>query len=220
MKSIIEEASSILKAIEKAWSRAGSPREFSVKIFEDSQKSFFGLTTKQAKVGVFFEIEPLPTDNARQLQTHREEGKHKKHQQPVYTQTAHQAADQVNNKRSIALSASSTPVLTTDVGKEQVLERKKRVAWNDDMLTEVSKWLNALLKTSNMDSSQPTLTVMDNRLIITFEEPLLPELEKTADLYRSLSYLLIGMVRSRFKREFRFLKIVLTDARRSRDNEL
>ena len=54
MKSIVEEASSIFKAVEKAWERAGKPADFSVKIFEDSQRSFFGLTKKQAKIGLFF----------------------------------------------------------------------------------------------------------------------------------------------------------------------
>lgn len=213
MKSIIEEASSILKAIEKAWARAGNPREFSVKIFEDSQKSFFGLTTKQAKVGVFFEIEPIAVDTTRSGQPHREENKHKKHQ----PQTRAQEQAPTQQPRYTAPQAPAHESVPTE---QPMPERKKRIAWNDDMLTAVSKWLNDLLKISNMGSYQPTLTVLDNRLIITFEEPLLPELEKTADLYRSLSYLLIGMVRSRFKKEFRFLKIVLTDARRSRDNEL
>lgn len=55
MKSIMEEASSIAKAIETAWNRAGQPSEFSVKILELPQTSFFGLkTAKSAKVAFFF----------------------------------------------------------------------------------------------------------------------------------------------------------------------
>ncbi len=55
MKSIIEEASSITKAIENAWKRADQPAEFSVRIFEIPQKNLFGFTTKSAKIGIFFE---------------------------------------------------------------------------------------------------------------------------------------------------------------------
>lgn len=55
MKSIVEEGSSIFKAIEKGWTRAGKPSHFSVKIFELPEKNFFGMTTKQAKVGIMFE---------------------------------------------------------------------------------------------------------------------------------------------------------------------
>lgn len=54
MKSIIEQASSIIKAIEKAWNQAEQPKEFSIKIFEKEERNFFGMTTKPAKVGIFF----------------------------------------------------------------------------------------------------------------------------------------------------------------------
>lgn len=55
MKSIMEEASSIAKAIETAWNRAGQPTEFTVKVLELPQTSFFGLkTSKSAKVAFFF----------------------------------------------------------------------------------------------------------------------------------------------------------------------
>ncbi len=44
MKSIMEEASSILKAIEKGWNRAGKPQEFTVKVFEEPEHNFLGMT--------------------------------------------------------------------------------------------------------------------------------------------------------------------------------
>jgi|GEM_PF-2005516 len=60
MKSLVEEASSVVKAIEKAWNRAGCPQTFSVKVFETPETNFFGFTKKSAKVGIFFEEEPTP----------------------------------------------------------------------------------------------------------------------------------------------------------------
>lgn len=54
MKSILQEASSLAKAIEQGWVKAGKPKEFSVKIYEEPEKNFFGLTTKNAKVGIFY----------------------------------------------------------------------------------------------------------------------------------------------------------------------
>ena len=58
MKSIIEQASSILKAIEKAWNQADKPKEFSIKIFEEEERNFFGMSTKPAKIGIFFGDKP------------------------------------------------------------------------------------------------------------------------------------------------------------------
>lgn len=54
MKSLVEEASTIQKAIEKAWIRAGKPVEFTVKVFEEPKHNFLGMTTKSAKVAIFF----------------------------------------------------------------------------------------------------------------------------------------------------------------------
>ncbi len=60
MKSIMEEASTIVKAIEKGWARAGKPQEFTVKIFEEPQKNIFGITTKPAKIALFFNEQVIP----------------------------------------------------------------------------------------------------------------------------------------------------------------
>lgn len=69
MRSIIHEASTIAKAIEQGWTKAGKPKDFTVKIFEEPQKNFLGFTTKNAKVGIFIE------DKSQQ----RQEFKPKKH---------------------------------------------------------------------------------------------------------------------------------------------
>jgi hypothetical protein len=62
MKSLVEEASSVSKAIEKAWIRAGKPTSFSVKIYEEAQSGFLGFNSKPAKIGLFFE-EHAPVKN-------------------------------------------------------------------------------------------------------------------------------------------------------------
>lgn len=273
MKSIIEEAPSILKAIEKAWIRAGNPVEFSVKIFEDAQKNFFGFSSKNAKVGVFFEIEPIKVDGGRPgsqsapTQIHhtpraqKEEFKPRGQQSsasPASSDYAKATSDRSNyegqaRQRPSSQSASRQASVVKTVNKptsalepafdelveglrdrsEQVSSetsdvsdsthysaapKARRIAWTDDMLAAVSMWLKDLLAISNLGSHQPTLTVLDSRLIILFTTPLYDDPAKASDLYRSLSYLLIGMVRSKFKKEFRFLKIVLTDGIRDREH--
>lgn len=48
-----------MKAIEKAWNQAEQPKEFSIKIFEKEERNFFGMTTKPAKIGIFFSDKPI-----------------------------------------------------------------------------------------------------------------------------------------------------------------
>ncbi len=55
MKSVVQEASTIGKAIELGWKAAGEPRDFSTKVLEVPQHNFLGFTTKSAKVAIVFE---------------------------------------------------------------------------------------------------------------------------------------------------------------------
>jgi hypothetical protein len=54
MKSVIQEASTLSKAIEQGWVKAGKPALFSIKIVQEPSKNFIGLTTQNAKIVVFF----------------------------------------------------------------------------------------------------------------------------------------------------------------------
>ncbi|BDC35246.1 hypothetical protein Noda2021_12040 [Candidatus Dependentiae bacterium Noda2021] len=81
MKSMMEEASSVFKAIENCWSRAGKPEEFTVKILELPQKNFLGITTKAAKIALFFN---QPASSGIQSV---EQPRHKQPRQPQQEQT-------------------------------------------------------------------------------------------------------------------------------------
>ena len=55
MKSIVEQASTVLKAIEKGWEQAGKPAEFTIKVYEHGVKNFFGMSIEPAKICILFE---------------------------------------------------------------------------------------------------------------------------------------------------------------------
>lgn len=54
MKSIVQEGSTISKAVESAWQSAGKPTEFTVKVLEEPIHNFIGMTTRSAKVALFY----------------------------------------------------------------------------------------------------------------------------------------------------------------------
>ena len=72
MKSLMEEASSISKAIENGWTNAGKPKEFTIKIYEEPEYNFLGLTSKPAKIGIFF-AEPRKVDPRRKPRPARQQ---------------------------------------------------------------------------------------------------------------------------------------------------
>lgn len=66
MRSVIHEAATIAKAVEEGWRKAGKPRNFSVRIFEEPVTALFGLMTKKnAKIGIFIE-DRKPQQNGQQ----------------------------------------------------------------------------------------------------------------------------------------------------------
>lgn len=94
MKSLIEEASTITKAVEKAWVRAGKPVEFTIKVFEEPKYNFLGMTTKSAKVAIFFKSTDFeastPHDKKEARSTHKE--------LPTKQKSPRPSQDQHNNR--------------------------------------------------------------------------------------------------------------------------
>jgi predicted RNA-binding protein Jag len=67
----MQEASTIAKAIEQGWIKAGKPKEFSVKVYEEPETNFLGFTKKNAKVAIFFSERPQGRDgHGRRPQKH------------------------------------------------------------------------------------------------------------------------------------------------------
>jgi hypothetical protein len=93
MKSIIQEASTLTKAIEQGWIKAGKPQLFSVKIMQEPNKNFIGITTKNAKVVIFFgRLDTLQQTPQLQQQTIQQK-------QPSSTQPQQQQQQQTNVKQ-------------------------------------------------------------------------------------------------------------------------
>ncbi len=60
MKSMLHEASSVTKAIEKAWADSGKPREFTINVLEPGVKNFFGFCKLPAIVSITFDPKSVP----------------------------------------------------------------------------------------------------------------------------------------------------------------
>jgi len=106
MKSIMEQASSIMKAIEKAWISADNPTEFSVKIFEKEEKNFFGMTTTPAKIGIFFSEKnnaPQEKQTQKAVTEAKEQRTEEKTHRPSFTKTpTSKSCEKIETKQAIS----------------------------------------------------------------------------------------------------------------------
>jgi predicted RNA-binding protein Jag len=196
MKSIMEEASSIIKAIEKGWVKAGQPKEFSVKILEHPQKNFLGLTVKSAKIAILFDEQPrayeLPPQDQKQRPVVRQPKE--QHRKPK-TRTADQQAKRVTQPLAEPAKAVT-----------------KQTYWTPEMLSTVQDWLTQALAilqvpalTFGMEPERATLKINLNGQIFA-------DASKERAVLRAFSQLILQMLRHTFKRSMRGYKIILTSS--------
>jgi predicted RNA-binding protein Jag len=188
MKSIMEEASSVVKAIEKGWIRAGKPNEFTVKVFEEAQKNFIGLTTKSAKIGIFFEDHAI-TPTLKQAKSQP--------QQPRKPQQQKQAQPQAKQEQ-----------FRSELRPQQ---QKKEVGqlWSQDVINAAESWIKESLALMGMGHIKFTTEVERFALRVSFQSPITENSEKEKMLFRSWAYLIMQALRHKFKRPFKGLKIIL-----------
>jgi len=125
MKSVVQEASSIAKAIELGLAKADNPRDFSIKILEYPEKNFFGLTTKSARIALYWDDKivaksqdphPIPTLD-RAAGSGRERSEHRER----YTDRTHDRSQQRYEGRR---ESSSSSQRTSSSNRSEQRERR------------------------------------------------------------------------------------------------
>lgn len=228
MKSLIEESSSIAKAIEKGWERAGKPQSFSIKIFELPEKNFLGMTTKYAKVGIFFAEEkntahhakkeaPVATQKTRRPDTAKEALIHeKKSRTEIATESTEGSKNRPHKNQQSKKEQNPRPMREKDIqttssvaAKEKEVPTKPSNTWSDDMVAFVRQWLesNPLITQKNIHF---TTTTNQGQLLIALSTPLTTEASKQITLFRSFSYLIMASLKTKFKKDLKGLRVMLS----------
>jgi predicted RNA-binding protein Jag len=204
MKSIVEEASSVVKAIEKGWVQAGKPQEFSIKVFEAEQKNFLGMTTKSAKIAIFYGEQRV--NNARHeahdRRTSSTNQQHpRKQARPAHQPKARDFAPEPAHEQARPAARAHTPA--------QVQERTPKEAWTDEMVKSAEHWLRDTLRLMNLSHRSFTTESKNYYLKFNFNGPLIDDAERERLLFRSLAHLVMQTLRNKFKKGFRGFKIIL-----------
>lgn len=218
MKSIMQEASSLGKAIEQGWVKAGKPQEFSIRILEEAQKNFLGMTTRSAKIALYFgekpvrqqapatqpqpKAKPAPRPAAKELPEKREFAPT---QQPAQREQTHQKRQQdrpANEQKELAPRDQQR--------KDQQPRQRRESQWTPAMIELASNWMNETLRTLELNDISFTIEPQNFYLRITFDKHLLPEQERERRLLAHCANLLIETLKRRFRVGLRGHKIVLT----------
>lgn len=197
MKSIMQEASSIAKAIEQGWVKAGSPTDFSVKILETPQKNFLGFTKHPAKIALYFDERPAVRPQHARPQRRQPQRSESRRPEPRSEARFESPREQREQQRPEPRERDET-------------RGSAESQWSGEMKTFASDWLKHILR--ELDRSHITFTVEPNNvyLRITLAQPLMSDPEKEKRLLASLALLLLEALKRNFRVGLRRHKIILT----------
>lgn len=227
MKSIMQEASSVAKAIEQGWIKAGKPQEFSIKVFEEAQKNFLGLTTKSAKIALLFNESSVQNAEKSHGRTSRPQAQprartenpiqEKKLDRPRPAQpTARPTTTERRPLERRPLNSAEAPK-TEQKPRQRVAEsdHSRTATWADDMKNEAQTWMQNSLNLLGLGHVQFTATTHQNVLSFEYSAPLVTNNERQRHLFRSFAFLIMQTLRQQFKRSCRNLRITFSTPRPS-----
>lgn len=218
MKSIIQEASSIAKAIEEGWLKANKPQHFSVKVLEEAEKNFLGLTKKSAKVAILFEevvvtqARPVQRSSHHAAPQDRHERPHRQERGPRQQQSSGYAES--NRQARPSFNESPRNVDRPPRPSEQPQVKKQfEPLWNQAMVERTQQWMHDALTHSGNQHVAYTVEPQKFHLRITLSQPILSDPDKEKQLLASFSALILETLKRTFKTALRGHKIVLTHKR-------
>ncbi len=232
MKSMLHEASSVAKAIEKAWVESGKPGEFTINILELGEKNFFGFTKRPAIVSISYDPKKLNERQEReqrkvtqQKRNERSDDRKQNRQYPDLNATASKdSRQQTKNQRSAQQPAR--PVQKDgERGANQLVQRQERAQvdainarhdrgagqgdfWTQELVDQITPWLNELC--TLMEVSTDFVTKIDKKILyIGFQERVF-KLEDERAISMSLAYLLMQFLKKTHKKKFHNYHIVIS----------
>lgn len=224
MKSIIQEASTISKAIEQAWQDSGKPSEFSVKILELPERNFIGMTVRSAKIAFIFNgiiTKQAEQSSTRSTPRQAHERKGYASRQREYAQPKREHFVRSHNHNDEQTSHRIPPHHEHEIDEKQNLgkqgvekqsfeKRRYESLWSNDIVSFARTWFGNVLKNMGSDNINFTIEPQNYYLRITLSRPVLTDSDQEKHLLASLSLLLFSTVKKEFRKALRGHKVVLT----------
>ncbi|MFC1870645.1 hypothetical protein ACFLXW_00065 [Candidatus Dependentiae bacterium] len=190
MKSIMQEASSVSKAIDLAWNRADKPSQFSVKVHEEPEHNMFGLTVKSAKIAIFFE-EKRRTDSFSRQPDRQRAARPEPQRRPQEQQPQRRVLEQ------------EKPAVSEQPPK------RVRPEWTDSMAQEARDWLDQTLQLMGASDATYSFSHSKSAVKVLFDKSVTGSEGKDRMLFSSIASLILSTLRHRHKKQLRNLKVIL-----------
>ena len=202
LRSIVEEASSVAKAIEKAWHNAGKPEEFSVKVYQLPQRNLLGFTTISAKVGLFFTARYRATEE----HSDRRSRQQRSGQRDQRDQRGHRASRPPREQRE--LRGPREP----RVQRPEAMPMRND-SWSQELITAATDWLRGALGELGMADRSFEASAQGGVLRVIFANSMGRDEREERVVLNSFCHLMTEVLRNKFgQRAMRNLKISVDSA--------
>lgn len=209
MKSMLNEASSVAKAVEKAWTDAGKPTEFSIKVLEVGEKNFIGFSKKPAVISITFDARK---QTARSHEAGKNQERRTHEQNPKGNK---QLKPQVENHttQKLPIKKDAAKLVQQKHPKEVVKEKSttdhvELTTWQDDMVAFVDAELKTLLALWGMNLAF-AIKVDKKALMVTLDGHLHSDAAEERNVFMSFSYILVQLLKRHFKKKFRGFQLII-----------
>lgn len=210
---MLHEASTIAKAIEKAWNESGKPVEFTIKVLETGEKNFLGFTKRPSIVSITFDPRKQPYAGQR---AQREIPNRNINQSSArdHDLEKNRNLDKVRQEpRPNIPSKQERPLYQTQQQPAQKQQTQLREIqdepWTEQWTDHVTLSLKEILQHLQITTPFSAKSSM-KALTITFEKRLCESHDDERALFISLSYLLIQFLKKKFKKKFRGYQLIVT----------
>ena len=214
MKSILQEANSIERAIDKAWNQAGKPKEFSIKVLDEGERNFLGLSRRPAIVTILYKPEKVtsPQNARKEERSGGEREERRDRRERMYNNRDARQENQAQTRQQEP-RRQEQPATRRYAGTDEQrtafqnsLEQGWRDQWKDYVVSELRELLRMMGITVMIEAS----VMNEKTLSITFAQSVLDNDEEQRMLFATLSYLGLQLLKRMYKSRFIGYKILVS----------
>lgn len=204
---MLHEASTVAKAIEKAWTDSGKPLEFSINILEVGEKNFLGLSKHPAIVSITYDPTKRQAKTSDKRLTDRREVIQKK---PMPSPVRLGSRDMREIRKDLPEKGrlGSLPLRQRQPFQAtQQLTRDEEI-WSTELVNDIKGWFKEII---DLVGIQITYDVkVDRRMLqINFAQGLFSGAEEDRQFFVGLSYLLIQFLKKKHKKRLHGYHLVI-----------
>lgn len=193
MKSILQEESSVIKAVERAWDISGKPYEFTVKVLSNEVRNFFGMLKSPAIISFTYNPK-FRTDKEKERKVIKKEDSKKN--------------KSVFNKRDDSYRKDR---------RDSVSYRKDQDIWKKEFANDVESWTKDILKIMGFNVGF-NIVVENKMLNIYLDKQVLRDAEDEKMFFISLSSILMQFLKRKYKKRFSNSYLIIHSKKIKYDN--